>query len=489
MSRLIDSDKLKVIVDGYSTGGADALVDPSRLQAVRQRRRQLGRMMSAYDIDTAAKRLPNAQYAISRKYDGEFAVLIYQQGDVITLNPGGTVRAGAPFHKEAAAILKAAGVKSAMLGGEVYARREDGTRPWVHDATRLSRAPKTVDDLERLCFAVFNIYELDKEDLSTRYLDAIERAQNLFAKGERVHAVETVFGEGFDAVRRQYALWVEGESAEGVVVRSDAAGVFKIKPRHTLDLAVIGYSEGVDDRAGLLHSMLLGIVRSDGAFQVIGRVGGGFSDEDRAELLTTLRKSDAESDYVEVNSDRVAYRMIKPGPVVEISCLDIMGRTSQGNTIDRMVLEWDKQKKSWRGVRRLPLASILSPQFLRMRDDKEANPDDVKLSQLSDITDIPDTDRTAADVKLPASKIMRRSVATKTMKGALMVRKLLLWKTNKEEVSRDHPAYVVHLTDYSPNRKQPLQHDIRVSASKEQVELIFEEWQKAKFLKGWAEVE
>ena len=70
-----------------------------------------------------------------------------------------------------------------------------------------------------------------------------------------------------------------------------------------------------------------------------------------------------------------------------------------------------------------------------------------------------------------------------------MVRKLLLWKTNKEEVSRDHPAYVVHLTDYSPNRKQPLQHDIRVSASKEQVELIFEEWQKAKFLKGWAEVE
>ena len=38
MSRLIDSEKLKVIVDGYITGGADALIDPTRLQAVRQRR-------------------------------------------------------------------------------------------------------------------------------------------------------------------------------------------------------------------------------------------------------------------------------------------------------------------------------------------------------------------------------------------------------------------------------------------------------------------
>ena len=489
MKRLVDPKKLREIVGGYATGGADALNDPAILQAVRLRRRQLGRMMAAFDLDTAAQRLPNAEYAISRKYDGEFAVLYYDGGDVITLNPGGTVRAGAPFHAEAAKLLKAAKVKRAMIGGEVYAQRKDGSRPWVHDATRLSRAPKTEDDLDRLCFAVFNIYDLDGDDLSMRYVEAIGRAQKLFAKGERVHAVETIFGEDFKAVRRQYALWVEEEGAEGVVARSDSAGLFKIKPRHTLDLAVVGYSEGVDDRAGMLHSMLLAIVRQDGAFQIIGRVGGGFTDEDRTTLLKTLRKRDAESDYVEVNSDRVAYRMIEPGPVVEISCLDIIGRTSQGNTIDRMVLEWNAKKKTYKGVRRLPLASILSPQYLRMRDDKDADPEDVKLSQLTDITDIPESERSAEDVRLPASTVMRRAVATKELRGAVMVRKLLMWKTNKEEVSRDHPAYVLHLTDYSPNRKAPLQHDIRVSSSKKQIEGFWEEWEKNKFLKGWVLVE
>jgi len=485
MKRLADPKKLTEKVAGYATGNADALKTPAMLQAVRLRRRQLGRMMTAFDLDTAVKRLPPAEYAISRKYDGEFAVLYYDGGDVITLNPGGTVRAGAMFHDEAAALLKKAKIKKAMLGGEVYARREDGERAWVHDATRLSRAPKTTEDVERLCFAVFNIYDLDGEDLSMRYFEAIDKAQTLFKSGDRIHPVETVIGEDFKAVRKQYKKWVEKEGAEGIVARSDSAGVFKIKPRHTLDLAVIGYSEGVDDRAGLLHSMLLGIVREDGAFQIIGRVGGGFSEDDRAALLKTLRKRDAESDFVEVNSDRVAYRMIQPGVVIEISCLDIIARTSHGGTIDRMVLEWDAKKKAWQGVRRLPLASIISPQFLRLRDDKSATAEDVKLSQLTDITHIPETDRTAKEVKLPASTILRRAVATKELRGAMMVRKIIMWKTNKEEVSRDHPAYVIHLTDYSPNRKDPLQHDIRVSSSKKQIEGFWAMWEKEKFKKGW----
>ena len=485
MKKFADPKKLTEKVAGYATGNSDALKDPALLQAVRLRRRQLSRMMSAFDLDTASKRLPPSEYAISRKYDGEFAVLYYDGGDVITLNPGGSLRAGAMFHEEAAALLKKAKIKKAMLGGEVYARHEDGKRAWVHDATRLSRAPKTKEDVERLCFAVFNIYDLDGEDLSMRYFEAIEKAQTLFRSGNRIHPVETVMGEDFKAVRKQYKKWVQKEGAEGVVARSDAAGVFKIKPRHTLDLAVVGYSEGVDDRAGMLHSMLLGIVRKDGAFQIIGRVGGGFSDDERAKLLKTLRKHDAESDYVEVNSDRVAYRMIQPGVVVEISCLDIISQTSRGGTIDRMVIEWDAAKKAWQGVRRLPLASIISPQFLRLRDDKSATADDVKLSQLTDIAHIPETDRTAKDVKLPASTVLKRAVATKELRGALMVRKIVMWKTNKEKTSRDHPAYVIHLTDFSPNRKDPLQHDIRVSSSKKQIEGFWAMWEKAKFKKGW----
>jgi ATP-dependent DNA ligase len=485
---LVDPKSLKQSVGGYRIGGPESLADQGWLRAARMRRRQLGEMMRAFDIETAKQRLPAADdYFISRKIDGEFTCLVYRDGDCLTLNPGGTLRVGAPFHAEAAERLSKAGVKSAFLGGELYVRRLDGKRPRVHDVTRVARKPADADEVAGLCLAVFNVYDLDGEDLSMRYEEALTQAQRIFEGGDRVHVVETVAGDR-KRVFKQYQQWVEKEGAEGVVARSDATGIFKIKPRHNLDLAVIGFSEGVDDRAGLLHSLLLAVPRDANSFQIVGRVGGGFSDEQRASILTELTGLAAESDYVEVNSDQVAYRMIEPGPVVEISCLDVISRTSHGSTIDRMVLDWNGKHRRWEGVRRLPLCSILSPQFIRIRDDKRATPDDVRLSQLSDIAEIPEIERNATEIRLPASKVLERAVATKVLKGATMVRKLLLWKTNKEEISREHPAYVLHLTDYSPNRASPLSHEIRVSSSEEQIRSIYQEWREKYFVRGWTEV-
>ena len=40
--------------------------------------------------------------------------------------------------------------------------------------------------------------------------------------------------------------------------------------------------------------------------------------------------------------------------------------------------------------------------------------------------------------------------------GTCSVRKLLVWKTNKEAVDPRFPAYVVHWTDYSPGRSSPI---------------------------------
>jgi len=235
----------------------------------------------------------------------------------------------------------------------------------------------------------------------------------------------------------------------------------------------------------MLHSLLLAIVRVNGDFQIVARVGGGFSDEQRKNLLEQFKSRVVESDYHEVNSDQVAYQMMKPGLVAEISCLDIVSRTSHGNTIDKMIIDWKDDKKNWSGVRRLPLCSIISPQFVRMRDDKQPDADSVSMSQLSDIAEISESNMAADDLELPISQIINRSTATKILKGATMVRKLICWKTNKDEESRDFPAYVLHLTDYSPNRKSPLKHEICVSDSKEQIESLFKEWEKEYYVRGW----
>lgn len=296
LSPLLDPQTLRSLQGPYATGSADGLRDPDWLRQARWRRRQLGESMRAFDMETARQRLPAAEdYVISRKIDGEFTCLLYHQGVCFTLNPGGTVRVGAPFHGEVSERLAAAGVKQAFLGGELYVRRSDGQRPRVHDVTRVARKPASEAEVASLCFAVFDIYSLDGEDYGSHHRVALEKAGELFAGGERVHVVEHTMGDR-QKVLAQYRQWVEKEGAEGVVLRSPSAGLFKIKPRHSLDLAVVGFSEEIDDRSGLLHSLLLAVPIDADGFQLVGRVGGGFSDELRASLLQQLSERVVESD-------------------------------------------------------------------------------------------------------------------------------------------------------------------------------------------------
>jgi hypothetical protein len=67
-------------------------------------------------------------------------------------------------------------------------------------------------------------------------------------------------------------------------------------------------------------------------------------------------------------------------------------------------------------------------------------------------------------------------------------RKLLLWKTNKETEAESYPAFVAYFTDFSPNRKTPLERDIRVSSSREQIEQLLAEMKAEYIVKGWAAV-
>ena len=107
MKDLLDTTTLTQLLGDYQTGkAADCIKDPDIIRQVRMRRRQLGRMMTALDRDTAKYRIPAGDYFISRKIDGEFTCLVYKNGKAFTVNPGGTVRYGAPFHDEAAKKLK-----------------------------------------------------------------------------------------------------------------------------------------------------------------------------------------------------------------------------------------------------------------------------------------------------------------------------------------------------------------------------------------------
>jgi hypothetical protein len=150
-----------------------------------------------------------------------------------------------------------------------------------------------------------------------------------------------------------------------------------------------------------------------------------------------------------------------------------------------MVLEWNGKRYS--ALQRMPIVSMISPQFVRLRDDKEAVVEDVNIRQISELVPVPDVEQPAIESKNTPSKLLKREVYTKSMKGNTMVRKLMMWKTNKEDDGQ-FPAYVVYLTDFSPNRENPLERDIKIAHTEKKAKEQFDQLAKKKFLAGWEKV-
>jgi ribosomal protein S20 len=135
----------------------------------------------------------------------------------------------------------------------------------------------------------------------------------------------------------------------------------------------------------------------------------------------------------------------------------------------------------------MPLVSVISPQYIRLRDDKEASAEETSIKQVVDLVKVDDSTKSADTSKRKPSKLLDRVVYKKVMKENLMVRKLLMWKTNKED-SLEFPAYVVYLTDFSPNRKTPLERDVKVASSEAVAKRLFKEMAEKNFIGGWEKV-
>ena len=110
-----------VAISSFSRSVAGAtLADSLLLSKVQDYRRAAAMRLYPLDGGDVPEKIPAAEFHVSRKIDGEFTVLVFRQGEVFTLNPGGTVRVGLPFLDEAARLLAKAGVKEAMIAGELY---------------------------------------------------------------------------------------------------------------------------------------------------------------------------------------------------------------------------------------------------------------------------------------------------------------------------------------------------------------------------------
>jgi len=215
------------------------------------------------------------------------------------------------------------------------------------------------------------------------------------------------------------------------------------------------------------------------------RDAAGFTEADRLELAERLRPLMVESSYLAASRGGALFHFVRPEVVVEAKCNDLLTVRASGEPVRRMALAFDASASPpWQALRPLPAASMMHAVFRRVRDDKVVDADGVRWSQVTDLVVVEGVGAAQA-LELPRSQVLRREVFTKREKGALCVRKAVVWKTNKEALDPLYPAYVAFFTEYAPGRQQPLRTDLRVASTVERIHALADAWIKEHVTQGW----
>ena len=471
----INKDKLNAL-HGYFEGSSDAVDKKSADKAIFYKKEVCKNYISL-NSDSINSQLPGAEFYVTRKYDGEMNLLFVNGDEAVIINRSGRVRQGLACIEDAKETLKAAGVNKAIFAAELFVEESNGRTRVFNVLEALADKNKT----GTLWLAVFDIIELNGESFKANsYKETYDKAKELFAKSRQCITVECTICKTKADVKKIYTELVEEDGAEGIVVRTELPLVYKVKPRYTIDVVIVGYSEG--ETKGQIRSLLIAMMPKEGEYQIIGKTGGGLNEEMRTEMFRQLEPMVMDSQYIETDSNHVAYHMVKPEIVIEIMINDVLFETSSGPLTNPILTIKEgayAHKANINGI------SVIYPVFARFREDKKAVYDDVRLSQINAFSYVENID-SDAQVSGKSSEILRREVYKKLSGTKLMVQKFVVWKTNKPEP--DFPAYVFHYTNYSSERNDPLQRDVTISNDEKQIMEIFVKSIEKNIKKGWEPV-
>jgi bifunctional non-homologous end joining protein LigD len=234
-------------------------------------------------------------WAYEFKWDGVRAIVYVEGGRVRALTRNDKdLMVTFPELRQLGEFL---GSRSAILDGELVALDDEGRPNFGQLAHRLHLTSKSV--IARLVketpvsFLVFDLLYLEGHSLLSqtydtrrKALESLKLAGDTFAVPPSVRATR---GADVLAVAKERGL-------EGVVVkRRDSpyqpgrrnGDWVKVKNFRTQEVVIGGWTAGKGERSGSLGALLLGLP-TEGGLEYVGKVGTGFSDTARRELLGDL---------------------------------------------------------------------------------------------------------------------------------------------------------------------------------------------------------
>jgi len=412
---------------------------------------------------------------VSTKLDGELWFLLHDGEWKLVSPTGRTINGDIEIIKAAASLDKAS-----IFAGELHVLGEGRTR--IADVTSaLSGGDKS--DTSKLAFGIFDVVSSPEVSAigtpySARYevISKIATEKNLFP-------IASVSTTSSNEVAEIFERDVTAAGSEGLVGRAQDGRAFKVKPTKEIDAAILGFTERRDvDGSLMVRSLLFGVLKEDGNWIPITTSGNVGDSSFRKDLLLQLKPLVKASSYRRISeSSGVMYQLVEPMLIVELKCMDLQLEDIQGRPVKHPRITYGD--KGWQATGWTNSAAVHNSVVVRLRNDKACTVEDIGWNQITRLLPVAEQ---SEETKLGTSEVIRRQVWTKEGAGKVDVRKLVLWKTNKE--SAGYPAFVVHWTDFSATRKSPLDREVRLAPNEKEAIKIAEAMIADNIKKGWSEV-
>lgn len=409
------------------------------------------------------------KYNISTKYDGHLCFIVKEKNEIQLLNFNGNSFERKDLTEELNTLLNNNGI----LVGEIFSYKENERRRSFDLVKDLNNKDSSIK------IAVFDVINYDGNSFEkSSWEEKKKLIEKLFSKGENVFPVKELEVTSRKDIQSEFQERVNNENQEGLVVRGFNGPIFKIKPKLTFDFVVLGYSLGYSDNFTLLKELLFGVLINKDEYLIVGKLGGGFTNNQRSSFVEDLKNLKVESNLIEPSGSKIPFTFIKPALVVEVESVDIINSASN-QIIKKPVIKFEENKFSKTGNK--PSVSLISPVFKGFRDDKKIDFDQVGLVQIKRIIELNDEIIEAPNKS--KTKVLKKEVYVKEIRGTKMVKKFFIWETNSS--TKDYPKFVFYKIDYSPSRGDKLQRDIKVSDDRSQIEKIYSNQIESDIKKGW----
>jgi len=409
------------------------------------------------------------KYSISTKYDGHLCFIVKEKDKTQLLNFNGESFERNELINEIDSLVN----KEGIIVGEIYYNKE-GERTRSFDLVKNLKVKDS--SIQIVVFDVLNYDGISYE--KSLWDEKKEIISKLFSNGKNIFPIDEIEVESRKEIQTEFEDRVYNQNQEGLVVRGFNGPIFKIKPKLSFDFVVLGYSMGYSDDFNLLKELLYGVKIEKDEYLIVGKVGSGFTIDQRTSFLEKLNILKVDSNLIEPSGSKTPFTFIKPQLVIELESVDIINNTSD-QKIKKSLIKFEGS--SYSKVENKPSVSLISPVFKGLRDDKKVEMDQVGINQILRIIDLSDEKEEVSNKS--NSKVLKKEVYVKEMKGIKMVKKFFLWKTNSN--SNNYPKFVFYKIDYSPSRGDKLQRDIKISDNQSQIEKIYSDQIESDIKKGW----